>query len=50
MKRPGKGPKQPRVQYGKVARYTSTEAAIKDLTRLAKQQREAKEGKGAKKP
>jgi hypothetical protein len=38
-----KGSKQPRVTYGRVARYTSTEATIKDLGRLAKKQADEKE-------
>jgi hypothetical protein len=47
MKR--KGSKTPRVQYGKTFRYGSPEAAIKDLTKLEKKLREAKEGKEQKK-
>jgi hypothetical protein len=38
--------KQPsKVQYGKSYKYKSTEQAIKDLTRLEKKQKEAKEKK-----
>lgn len=34
--------REPKIQYGKSYKYTSTEQAIKDLTRLEKKQKEEK--------